>query len=98
MTDRDVIEQPGSGGQVREVSYDKKYYEDISLDEKRGIQPRPDAPTDEDLRTLRRVSDHIPFKIFTIAFVELCERFSYYGSIIVVSGLVCESSMLERNG
>ncbi|KAF6817289.1 oligopeptide transporter [Colletotrichum sojae] len=84
MSDRDVIEQPGSGGQVREVSYDMKYYEDISLDEKRGIQPRPDAPTDEELRTLRRVSDHIPFKIFTIAFVELCERFSYYGSIIVV--------------
>ncbi|KAK1453740.1 POT family protein [Colletotrichum melonis] len=80
----DTIEQSLSESQLREGSYDMKYYEDVSLDEKRGIQPRPDAPTDEELQTLRRVSDHIPFKLFTIAFVELCERFSYYGSVIVV--------------
>ncbi|KAJ0299376.1 hypothetical protein COL516b_009257 [Colletotrichum fioriniae] len=80
----DTIEQSLSESQRREGSYDMKYYEDVSLDEKRGIQPRPDAPTDEELQTLRRVSDHIPFKLFTIAFVELCERFSYYGSVIVV--------------
>ncbi|KAK7456189.1 hypothetical protein CaCOL14_004230 [Colletotrichum acutatum] len=83
----DTIEQSLSESQPREVSYDMKFYEDVSLDEKRGIQPRPDAPTDEELQTLRRVSDHIPFKLFTIAFVELCERFSYYGSVIVVSRL-----------
>ncbi|KAL2875337.1 hypothetical protein SGCOL_009500 [Colletotrichum sp. CLE4] len=83
----DTINQSPSESQLREGSYDMKYYEDVSLDEKRGIQPRPDAPTDEDLQTLRRVSDHIPFKLFTIAFVELCERFSYYGSVIVVSRL-----------
>ncbi|KAJ0288817.1 hypothetical protein COL940_001807 [Colletotrichum noveboracense] len=82
MSNRDRIEQAGS--QSTEVSYDMKYYEDVSLDEKRGIQSRPDAPTDEELKTLRRVADHIPFKLFTIAFVELCERFSYYGSVIVV--------------
>ncbi|KAI8312494.1 putative peptide transporter ptr2 [Colletotrichum sp. SAR11_240] len=81
MSNRDRIEQAGS--QSTEVSYDMKYYEDVSLDEKRGIQSRPDAPTDEELKTLRRVADHIPFKLFTIAFVELCERFSYYGSVIV---------------
>lgn len=83
MPNRDRIEP--SAGQSTEVSYDMKYHEDVSLDEKRGTQTRPDAPTEEDLKTLRRVSDRIPFKIFTIAFVELCERFSYYGSIIVVS-------------
>lgn len=81
MSNRDRIEQAGS-----QNTYDMKYYEDVSLDEKRGIQSRPDAPTDEELKTLRRVADHIPFKLFTIAFVELCERFSYYGSVIVVSG------------
>ena len=41
----------------------------------------------EDLRTLRRVSGKITWIAFTIAFVELCERFSYYGTT-VVCGLV----------
>jgi hypothetical protein len=38
-----------------------------------------EEPTEEDLRTLRRVSGKIPWTAFTIAFVELCERFGYYG-------------------
>lgn len=40
-------------------------------------------PTEEELRTLRRVSDKIPWTAFTVAFVELCERFSYYGTTAV---------------
>jgi hypothetical protein len=40
----------------------------------------PDVPNDEELHTLRRVSDKIPFKAYTIAFVELVERMSYYGT------------------
>lgn len=39
-----------------------------------------DFPTDEELHTLRRVPDHIPIKAYTIAFVELVERLSYYGT------------------
>jgi POT family proton-dependent oligopeptide transporter len=38
-----------------------------------------EEPTAEELRTLRRVSGKIPWTAFTIAFVELCERFGYYG-------------------
>jgi POT family proton-dependent oligopeptide transporter len=38
-----------------------------------------EEPTEEDLKTLRRVSGKIPWTAFTIAFVELCERFGYYG-------------------
>lgn len=38
-----------------------------------------ETPTEEELKTLRRVSGKIPWQIFTIAFVELCERFGYYG-------------------
>ena len=41
------------------------------------------APTAEDLATLRRVPTKIPKKLLTIAFVELCERFSYYGTTVV---------------
>lgn len=50
-----------------------------------------DFPTPEEIATLRRVPNHIPLKLFTIAFVELCERFSYYGSTVV-----CKSSPWSR--
>lgn len=43
-----------------------------------------DFPSEEDLHTLRRVAAHIQPKLFTIAFIEACERFSYYGSVAVV--------------
>ncbi|KAH6715685.1 putative peptide transporter ptr2 [Leptodontidium sp. MPI-SDFR-AT-0119] len=42
-----------------------------------------EIPTEEELRTLRRVSGQIPWSAYTIAFVELCERFSYYGTTAV---------------
>ena len=42
-----------------------------------------DAPTAEDMVTLRRVPNKIPLKLLTIGFIELCERFSYYGTTIV---------------
>ncbi len=32
---------------------------------------------------LRRVAAPIPWSVYTVAFVELCERFSYYGTQIV---------------
>jgi POT family proton-dependent oligopeptide transporter len=38
-----------------------------------------EEPTAEELVSLRRVSGKIPWVAFTIAFVELCERFGYYG-------------------
>lgn len=37
-------------------------------------------PSAEELVSLRRVSEKIPFKAYTIAFVELVERLSYYGT------------------
>lgn len=38
-----------------------------------------EEPTEEELATLPRISGKIPWTAFTIAFVELCERFGYYG-------------------
>jgi proton-dependent oligopeptide transporter, POT family len=38
------------------------------------------VPTEEELHTLRRVPDHIPWKVYTIATVELLERLSFYGT------------------
>lgn len=43
-------------------------------------------PTDDELHgpnALRRVSAPIPWAVYTVAFVELCERFSYYGTQVL---------------
>ncbi|TQN64311.1 putative peptide transporter ptr2 [Colletotrichum shisoi] len=47
-----------------------------------------DKPTEEELSTLRRVSGPIHWGIYTIAFVELGERFSYYGSSVLYTNFV----------
>lgn len=40
-------------------------------------------PTEEEVQSLRRVCGSVPWSSYTIAFVELCERFSYYGTTVV---------------
>ncbi|KAG9315165.1 POT family-domain-containing protein [Chiua virens] len=40
-------------------------------------------PSEEELATLRRVSDALPWTAYMIAVVELAERFSYYGASAV---------------
>ncbi|KKA28469.1 hypothetical protein TD95_002530 [Thielaviopsis punctulata] len=47
-----------------------------------------DSPSEEDLASLRRVADHVSLSLFTIAFVEACERFSYYGTVIVFTNFI----------
>jgi POT family proton-dependent oligopeptide transporter len=39
--------------------------------------------SEEDLRTLTRVAGPVPWQAYTIAFIEFCERFSYYGTTVV---------------
>lgn len=41
------------------------------------------VPTEEEKQTLRRVSAKIRWITFTVAFIEACERFSYYGTTAV---------------
>ncbi len=48
-----------------------------------------EEPTEEELRTLRRVSGKIPWTAFTVAFVELCERFGYYGCQVLCTCYPC---------
>jgi POT family proton-dependent oligopeptide transporter len=50
-----------------------------------------EEPTEEDLATLRRVSGKIPWTAFTIAFVELCERFGYYGCQVLCMSSITHS-------
>lgn len=59
-------------------AYEEKGTVSLSSDDEHD-----DLPTEDELLTLRRVRDHIPLKVFTVAFIELCERFSYYGTTVV---------------
>ncbi|RDA92699.1 hypothetical protein CP533_3690 [Ophiocordyceps camponoti-saundersi (nom. inval.)] len=45
-------------------------------------------PTEEEMNTLRRVSGKIMWSMWTIAFVELCERFSYYGTSVLYTNFI----------
>ncbi|KIW91023.1 uncharacterized protein Z519_07917 [Cladophialophora bantiana CBS 173.52] len=52
------------------------------------------VPTEGELHgpnALRRVAAPIPWAVYTVAFVELCERFSYYGTQVVYSNFVNHS-------
>lgn len=51
-----------------------------------------DFPTEEELATLRRVPDHIPIKAYTIAYVELVERLSYYGTTQVFVNFIQQAN------
>ncbi|KAL2126867.1 hypothetical protein VTI74DRAFT_11702 [Chaetomium olivicolor] len=57
-------------------------------EDKLGLDADGRAPTEEELHTLRRVPDKIPWNIYTIAFIELCERFSYYGTTAVFTNFI----------
>ncbi|KAM0747902.1 PTR2-domain-containing protein [Meredithblackwellia eburnea MCA 4105] len=47
-----------------------------------------DFPTEHDLATLRRESGPVPYQSFLIAFIELAERFSFYGSTQVFTNFI----------
>lgn len=50
------------------------------------LEPGTRHPTEDELHgphKLRRVAAPIPLSVYTVAFVELCERFSYYGTQVV---------------
>ncbi|SPO31518.1 probable PTR2 - Di- and tripeptide permease [Ustilago trichophora] len=46
------------------------------------------APTEEELSSLRRVPEKLPWTTYAIAFCELAERFSYYGCVQVFQNFI----------
>ncbi|KAF8139291.1 peptide transporter PTR2A [Mycena galopus ATCC 62051] len=58
------------------------------LHEVDGIHDGLVCPTEEELATLRRVGDAIPWNAYLIAIVELAERFSYYGAGVVFTNFI----------
>lgn len=60
------------------------FYDQGEADEDGHIGQEGDEwPTEEDLNTLRRVPDKISLAVYTVAIIELCERFSYYGTAVL---------------
>lgn len=62
-----------------------KRSDDFATDEPSALRgPNGEEyPTAKELETLRRVKGPINWIIYTIAFIELCERFAYYGTTAV---------------
>lgn len=46
------------------------------------------VPTEEERATLRRVSDSIPWRFYAIAVVEMAERFSFYGTSVLLTNFI----------
>ncbi|KIW20942.1 hypothetical protein PV08_01521 [Exophiala spinifera] len=53
--------------------------EAMSDDTETEATPDGEEPTAHERKTLRHVGESLPFATFLVAFVELCERFTYYG-------------------
>lgn len=76
-------------GRAQAVKFNEpKLTTDVSRSEAEQIREKAagdglNYPTSLQLETLQRVPGHIPWTAFTIAFIELCERFSYYGTTAV---------------
>ncbi|KFY01867.1 hypothetical protein V490_00738 [Pseudogymnoascus sp. VKM F-3557] len=65
------------------------FYDQGEADEDGHIGQQGDEwPTEDDLATLRRVPDKISLAAYTVAFIELCERFSYYGTQVLFTNFV----------
>ena len=50
--------------------------------------PLGSGPTSEELATLRRVPGRLPWTAHTISFVEMCERFSFCGTVSVLQNYI----------
>lgn len=63
---------------------DAAFTKEVAMSDSEGLVEG--YPTPEELEgenALRRISAPIPWAVYTVAFVELCERFSYYGTQVV---------------
>lgn len=89
--DVDVIaeaDRRAAGFDDKAHDFDDKAATAVDISSQGDEEEYDDKPTEEELRTLRRVSGKIKWSMYTIAFVELCERFSYYGSSVLYTNFV----------
>ena len=78
-----VLQDTSAGLNEKDIPYDNH---ELSSVDSSGLAAG--GVTDDEYQTLRRVAGPLSLSIFSVAFVELCERFSYYGSIAVLVNFV----------
>lgn len=87
----------GQSDQITNVT-NKKPQQSI-IPESYDLGAGDEDPTTDELHghnALRRVSAPIPWVVYTVAFVELCERFSYYGTQVLCKILQPHTSQINR--
>ncbi|PCH37056.1 peptide transporter PTR2A [Wolfiporia cocos MD-104 SS10] len=72
----------GFDSRTSESTEEYAYYELTTTEEDSS------TPTAEERNILRRIPDTIPWNAYLIAFVELAERFSYYGTTVVFTNFI----------
>jgi POT family proton-dependent oligopeptide transporter len=72
---------------------------EFSLNEKGAIVETAEGeePTEEEKKTLTHVGEWLPARIWLVAFVELCERFTYYGMQGLFQNYVSHKHTKEPN-
>lgn len=88
----EMSEKHALAGEKRHSSATSHSINDVPVEFEADLEG--ETPTEEELKTLRRVSGKIPWQIFTIAFVELCERFGYYGCQVLCKSIKSPHSLL----
>lgn len=81
-----VLDVPAAPGLINEKNEKTLVIDDRPVLTSDGSLRGPEGeeyPTAEEIEKLRRVCGVVPLSAYTIAFVELCERFSYYGTTAV---------------
>jgi len=66
--------QPHVKDSVSSHAPDEKYIDESTIETEEG-----EEPTKYEKSTLRHVGESLPFAVFLVAIIELCERFTYYG-------------------
>jgi POT family proton-dependent oligopeptide transporter len=79
----EVVRAQHPGAVQDEVKHEKRHSSSFNSSSDVTATNGYETPTAEEMKTLRRISGKIPWSAYTIAFVELCERFSYYGTTAV---------------
>ena len=81
-----LLDVPAAPGAINEKNEKTLVIDDQAVPLSDGSLTGPDGeehPTAEEVDSLRRVCGTVPWSAYTVAFVELCERFSYYGTTAV---------------
>ncbi|KAF2145873.1 uncharacterized protein K452DRAFT_283172 [Aplosporella prunicola CBS 121167] len=79
ILDAEKPEKDIVGGQLRPSITSTRDVTAGELEKTASSTADGEEPTEEEKRQLRHIGENLPISAFLVAFVELCERFTYYG-------------------